>query len=209
MENNSFNENHIGIILPENIPNIIEETILSELKTEGLNIQIGKSSSIGVLASLEWAIPTLLIAYLFRSYFDGFLKEASKDHYELLKEWLKKFTNDTRAIKINTIRASHSINKLTSGYTQSKAVSIIIQLKSGVKIKLFFDTELIQEDWNNAIDSLLDLVIENYQIYPNDFLTKNLELLTEENSTIIYAVIDKVNKNLLFCNEAGLKGIFI
>jgi hypothetical protein len=39
---------------------------------------------------VEWFIPTAIVFFVAKSYFDGFLKEAGKDHYQLLKSKLSK-----------------------------------------------------------------------------------------------------------------------
>src|SRR5690348_1427845 len=37
-------------------------------------------------AGVEWLLPTAAFVFISKSYFDGFLKEAGKDHYDLLKK---------------------------------------------------------------------------------------------------------------------------
>ena len=43
-----------------------------------------------------------------------------------------------------------------------------------------FDNELDKTDWEDAIDQLLDLVIENYESYPNDKLSERINTRIEK-----------------------------
>lgn len=195
---------HIGIEVPENLPDFASENIITELQTVGLNIKVHKKPNPGPMGAFEWIIPTAIAAYISKSYFDGFLKEAGKDHYIILKSWLKKFIDNGRLIKVQTIYASQSSIKKPNNNTQSKSVSLFIQTKSGKTIKLLFDNDLTKEDWDNAIDKLLDFVIANYEKYPNDNLTKDLERFKSDKHHIIYAIIDKENKELKLYDDKDL-----
>lgn len=196
--------NHIGIEVPESMADFASDKIIADLKTDGLNIKILKRPEGGTWAALEWIIPTAIAAYVFKSYFDGFLKEAGKDHYITLKNWLKNFTNNGRLLKVQTIYDSQSTNKRPNDNNQSKSVSLLLQTKNGKIIKLLFDNDLAKEDWDNAIDQLLDFAIENYEKYPNDNLTKELERFDSDTRQRIYAIIDKDNKKLLFYDDKTL-----
>jgi len=56
---------------------------------EKLDFRIEPREEAGPFAGIEWLIPTAVIVYISKSYFDGFLKEMGKDHYALLKAGLK------------------------------------------------------------------------------------------------------------------------
>ena len=196
--------NHIGIEVPESMPDFASDKIVSGLQATGLNIKVLKRPELGAMNALEWIIPTAIAIYIFKSYFDGFLKEAGKDHYTILKTWLKKFADNGRLIKVHTIYATQSSSKRPNNNTQSKSVSLLLQTKNGKIIKLLFDNDLTKEDWDNAIDQLLNFAIENYEKYPNDNLTKELERLDPDTRQKIYAIIDKDTKKLLFYGDRDL-----
>ena len=192
---------HIGIELPDNAPDIFIDKILADLYVDGLELKVRKRPEIGPMNALEWIIPTAIAAYIFKSYFDGFLKEAGKDHYLTLGIWLKKFINNGREIKVKTIYSSQSLEKQPNKNTQSKSVSLHLQTKNGKIIKLLFDNDLQKDDWDNAINQLLDFAIDNNENYPNDNLTKQLEKFGTDSRIHVYAIIDKVNKGLLFYSD--------
>jgi hypothetical protein len=76
------NDFDVGVSYQEDVPSRVISDFLDALKTAGLTVDT-KKRSIGVFMTMEWAIPTLVIAYLAKPYFDGFLSEAGKDHYDL------------------------------------------------------------------------------------------------------------------------------
>ena len=143
----------IGIVFPIYMPESFEETIVSEIANEQLNLVL-KRKKPQAWASIEWAIPGLIAAYLFKPYFESFLKEAGKDHYNLLKGCLVKLLKKGKETKMKTIVANSTPDKKANGNTQSKAISIHIEIKDKRKIKLLFDNELELTDWINALSSI-------------------------------------------------------
>ncbi len=59
------------------------------MSAPGLDLVVESRPSNGPLAGLEWLIPTGVILFLAQGYFNGFLNEMGKDHYEVLKAGLK------------------------------------------------------------------------------------------------------------------------
>ena len=196
--------NHIGIEVPESMPDIFLDKVIEDLNADGLKLKVLRRSELGVMAAMEWIIPTAIAAYIFKSYFDGFLKEAGKDHYTILRNWMKKFADTGRLIKVHTIYAPLSTSKQPTNNTQSKSISLLLQTKNDKIIKLLFDNDLKKEDWDNAIDQLLDFAIDNYEKYPNDNLTKEIEQCEPGTGHLVYAIIDKESKKLIFYSDKDL-----
>jgi hypothetical protein len=196
--------NHIGIEVPKSMPDSFSDKIADDIQAVGLNVRILKQPELRAMNALEWIIPTAIATYIFKSYFDGFLKEAGKEHYTILRSWLKKFADKGRLIKVHTMYASQSSSKKPINNTQSKSVSLLLQTKSGKIIKLLFDNDMTKDDWDNAIDQLLDIAIENHEKYPNDSLTKKLECFDPDIRHRVYAIIDKDTKQLLYYDDRDL-----
>lgn len=197
MKNNQF---HILLEVPESFPENLEET-LSEINHDKLLIY-GVKKPPEVWSSLEWAIPGLIVAYIAKPYFEGFLQEMGKDHYEKLKVWLKRLLEKSRNIKVSVLSVGE--NKIDPANTQSKAISIFVQIKNGQQIKLLFDEDLTLNDWQNKLDNILDLISDNYQNHPNDQLTKRLQKLKRETYYTIYAFLDRDTKEWRFIDDHGL-----
>lgn len=193
----------ILLLYPENFSDDKIAEDVKSLFTNGLTIEVKKPEPT-VYAALEWAIPTAIVAYILKPYFDGFLREAGKDHYLSLKESLKKFIVRGKQLNVKLVTATDSTDKLSDSYTQSVAISIIIQTKNDKQVKLLFDNNLEKEDWDNAIDQLLDYVIENYEKQPDDIMSKKLKEINAENRYYIYGKINPLTKQVEFFDDNAL-----
>jgi hypothetical protein len=191
---------HLGLEIPENTPDILAEKLIEEINSPNICIEINKRPTL-VYAAIEWVIPTAIVAYVLKPYFESFLQEVGKDHYIILKNWLKKTVDNGRAIKVTTITSDYSPDKIVNQDNQSKSVSLILQTKNDKSIKLLFDNDLEKEDWDNAIDQLLEYAIEHYEKYPNDKLTDTIKGFEEDIRFKIYVLIDKETKKLVFLDE--------
>jgi hypothetical protein len=164
---------HIGLLLSNDFPEVLINKFEKEVEYPNLKVEIRQFPSTGMFNSLEWAIPTLIGVYILKPYFESFLSEMGKDHYGILKKWLKKTASETRVINVHTIAATQSPNKLTKGNTQSKVFSVDIFLKNGSHhIKFLFDTNLPIETWDSATDKMLLLIEEHYEQFPNDSISR-------------------------------------
>ncbi len=195
---------HIGLDFPENFLDIAIYKVTEDIQASGLKLKVHKHPRLVALAALDWVVPTVIAAYVFKPYFESFLEEAGKDHYKILKAWLKKFAENGRLIAVHRISAMQSTEKNVSDDNQSKSVSLLIQTKNGKIIKLLFDNDLTKEDWDSAIDQLLDFAIDNYEKFPNDKLSQVLKELEPEHYLKVYAIVDKSSKQLLFYDNKGL-----
>lgn len=194
---------HILLEVPESFPENLAAT-LQEIEHDRLKAYCVRRPS-QPWAGLEWAIPGLIVAYLAKPYFEGFLQEMGKDHYEKVKSWLKELLKRSRNISVTTLSSAE--NKVNLNNTQSKAISIYIDTKNGQQIKLLFDEELNLSIWQNSLDEILSLVLNNHQSYPHDDLTKMLEGLKTDSRYTIYAFLDKSTKKWRFIDDTGLLNI--
>lgn len=175
---------HIVLLVAEEMPQQIFDMYETELRTEGLKLEIDKFPFQTPRACLEWALPTIVGVYILKPYFDGFLKEMSKDHYNVLKNWLKKTATDLRAIRVYTTTASQSKDKNKSENTQSKVFSITSISNTGEHLKFMFDDKLNDEDWKVGIELLLNLLEEHFSNGIDDRLT--IEIKNNESGREIF-----------------------
>ena len=187
---------HVALDCPENIPDVLLDNLTADLKNSAIQFKVRKLP-FSAYNSLEWALPCAIAAYILKPYFDSFLSEAGKDHYSLIKKWLKKVVQTDRQIKVHKIAAPQSKDKLDSTYSQSKSISIYCQTKDEKIIKMLFDETLSNEDWEQAIDKFIDTMIDNYKNFPNDQLSGKVS----SQKKIIYAFIDKDTKELIFMDD--------
>jgi hypothetical protein len=193
----------IVLIYPDDCPDKFIDDEIKGFHTNKLNLKIQKVEKESFMA-FEWVVPTAFGVYILKPYFDSFLKEAGKDHYLLLKSGLKKIVEKGKLIKARFITARESTKKLSQDYNQSIVVSIELQTKNNRHIKLLFDNELDKSDWEDAIDQLLDLVIENYELFPNDKLSKQINDRVENQRHIVYGIINPKTKKVEFYDDRKL-----
>lgn len=202
MKDTNSSNPHIGIIYPSFLPDTQLLSGLNKLKVSDIKIDVQKRDP-EPWASTAWAVPTLVIAYIFKSYFDGFLKEAGKDHYSMLKHWLSVFVYQNR-FSTKMLVSDQSPEKINGGDKMSKSVSLVIQTKTGRRIKLLFDDTLDQKDWEEAIEILFDCVFEDYETTKESklrLLTKNL---VQHPNFEYYAVVDADSKELIIYDDHDL-----
>jgi hypothetical protein len=200
-----MNENipDLAFIYPENIPDEIINSEIAYFNAENLNLKIEKINY-GPFASFEWVVPTIFAAYILKPYFEGFLSEAGKDHYQILKNGLKKWIEKGKLIEGKLIAASNSPNKLSKKYNQSIVISVSIQTINNRQIKMLFDNDLEKKDWDEAINQLLDLLEENYSKFPKDRLSKTIEDVNSKSTKTIYGKINPKTKKVEFFDDNQL-----
>src|SRR5215213_6382964 len=97
----------IGLSYPENLPQGIVSDILTDIPVLDDRFKVQKLPPEAYIYNcFEWAVPGLIVAYVLKPYFDSFLGEAGKDHYNLLSTWLKKLVVKARSLKVKTVAAT-------------------------------------------------------------------------------------------------------
>lgn len=194
---------HILLRFPENLPLDFIKEDLERFNIDGLKVKPNQYK-VQAYALMEWSIPAMIGIFILSSYFGGFLSEAGKEHFHLVKDGLKKLTEKVRKLEVITLTSDGVTDKIDKGYNQSQSVSITFQSKCERDIKLLFDNTIEQSDWNNAIDQVFEMLIDNYKNYPNDKLTKEIKDLKQYKNFEIYILIDKETKQLKFYDDNKL-----
>lgn len=192
---------HIGIEYPTYFPVQFEDFLVNGLKGRDLDLRIVKKEPTP-WAATEWVIPGLIAVYLFKPYFESFLKEAGKDHYLLLKNKLCEILSKTKTMEVKTVTSGGATKKIDDYNTQSKAISIFIQTEKGIMIKLLFDNKLEVEIWHASTENFLNLIQEHYEKIDNP-LSKYLNEIDDKRINTIYAIIDPDTKNWKYIKDLG------
>ena len=179
---------HLVFEYPDYIPDSFENEILGDLKKSKIYFHLAKKQP-SVWASYEWIIPGLFSVYILKPYFEAFLKEAGKEHYNLLIKWLKKIAGKTKSIEVHTVGSSEG--KVDKNNTQSKAFSIYFETKNSQLIKFLFDNKLEQEKWFNSIEEILNLAYDHHDRFPNDRLTLLMKGQKVYERKELYMVVDE------------------
>src|ERR1700761_985999 len=93
----------IALIFSDEIPAEFLDEFRSEVATQNLRLELVPRPFPKVYVAVEWLIPTVIFAFIGKSYFDGFLGEMGKDHYQLLKRALVKLAKRIAPAKITLV----------------------------------------------------------------------------------------------------------
>jgi len=133
------------------------------VRAPNLNLQFESREDDGPFAGVEWLLPTAIIVYISKSYFDGFLKEMGKDHYGLLKKGLntlhkKLFTPDAPKLVILSTNG-----KIKDEGKYSRTFSVYAEGNEMLQFKLLLEPELTEEEYEERVSSFMDFLIAYHE----------------------------------------------
>lgn len=208
----------IIISATESVPSEWVDDFVKEVDHEDFKVKKIVAEDLGLMAAIEWAIPTLVIAYLLKPFFESFLSEAGKDVYIHAKASLKQLINRNMKIKVTLHAATQSIHKLSKNYDQSLSVSVKARVHERLTITVLFDENVAEEEVSQMMDGMfqsLEMLYEQWQkAYPEsgdanegfsrneiymivNNVTKRWELLTKQQMSAKYrnvVTLDDLNK---------------
>lgn len=146
----------IGILYADKVPSEFFDDFLSSISDENLNILIESRGSDQHFACLEWFIPSVIGVFLAKSYFDGFVKEAGKDHYQLLKTKLSNLSHKSlETPKIEPVLFG-TTGKLSTNNPYSLAFSVHAEATDGKVFKLLLPKPTEGSDYTLHIYAFLE-----------------------------------------------------
>lgn len=127
------------------VAEMVPEDVISGL-TEAISASGGaplveREEKYPMQAGLEWLAPTALVVFIAKPYFESFLTEMGKDHYNLLKKALEKAAARLLDRSAPKFRIVHSPGKVHTAATYSPAFSIYVEINSKLNIKLLFPAD--------------------------------------------------------------------
>lgn len=172
--------------------NSISEDTFAEfvrtISTDHLKVDIESREDGGIYAGLEWLIPTAVIIYIGKSYFDGFLKEMGKDHYNLLKAGLKtlreKFLVPT-APQITVV--SSKAGKTTPNQPYSLVYSIMAEGNDRLRFKLLLQREVSEREYGEILDAFLGFLAAYHSQSPESESIENFEASRVSGDVVLLA----------------------
>ena len=146
---------HIAIdtssIVPENTPSSFVKIIHSD----GLQVAESRRSHNEIFATIEWFIPTAMVLYIAKPYFESFLSEMGKDHYQLLKKGLKYLVEQSTKFKVTRL-ASNSAKLASRRY--SFGLSILVEAPGIGTIKFLLEDDMNKSLADTAVDRITAFV---------------------------------------------------
>jgi len=150
----------IAISYEKNIPDEIISAFVSDISAPGLAIR-SEAREPEFHAGVEWYIPTALIIFIGKAYFDSFLKEMGKEHYRLLKKGInslwKYFFGHERPFKFKRVSSKGKVSVVPQ---YSIALSLMTDLSDQYRIKYLLKDNLSEDDFKKAIEHFFNFLEE-------------------------------------------------
>lgn len=166
---------HLAIVHDERAPKRLLDELCAELTVDHLHIQRIERPAQGPLLSLEWLAIPIVAVFLLKPYFNGFMTEAGKDHYVVLKKALKGLWNKVfgkeRELRVSIVTVS---GEKKQRYSLSLAVYTV--LEDGRRIKLVLPEDCSREEYVASIDAFLDSIEALHSGNPSSECKKLLRL---------------------------------
>jgi hypothetical protein len=168
---------HIVVSYIENIPIEIPRGILDAVQHPDLKLVENPIEGFRPFATVEWLLPTAVAVFVTKAYFDAFLKEMGKDHYNLLKKgilsvWNRLFRKDSepRMVLIGT-------EGKTKSTKYSLAFSVWSELNTEYNVKFLFEDRQTEDQFEKNVSLILQFLktlhsgegdMKNYLIMEED-----------------------------------------
>jgi hypothetical protein len=167
---------HIGIMHEDRLLAHFFQEFEGDIQNSRLALVCTARPSGVAFAGMEWLMPSVILAYVTKSYFESFLKEMGKDHYALLKKGFNKLYEKVAGSKSPTITIVGTAGKVSKEQPYSLFFSVMAELPSRVKVKLLIPKPINQIEYEAAISTFLDFV---YRIH-NETKDSSDDLLLEK-----------------------------
>jgi len=153
---------HILLVYVDEIRSDLLHSFVETVRSPNLELIVESRPPLGPQASLVWLVPTAVMIYLTKSYFDGFLKEAGKDHYQLVKEGIaflwKNFFGKDRVVRASLIGSQ---GKARAAEQYSVTISIMADADAGLRFKLLLQEDISAEELSATVGRFLEF-LKNY-----------------------------------------------
>jgi len=150
-------------------PKSYPQTLIEDLMTlPKAHFTVKRTKDIGPYAGIEWAIPTVVITYLTKPFFEAFLNEGGKDVYKLVKEQVKKLIIANRENRYNLIAASQSPDKLSKKYDQSLTISLKAKLNPKLHVTVLINDNMPKLQADAMLEGMFQLLQFMYKEFNKD-----------------------------------------
>ncbi|MBO6561109.1 MAG: hypothetical protein JJ959_11250 [Nisaea sp.] len=163
---------HVGVSYQVDLPKEIPSEFIKNIAAPGLKT-LSEPRPIGIYASLEWAMPTLLVVYILKPYFNAFLTEAGSDHYRILKNALSQL-----------LRHLFGKRPETRPKKRSRIFSIQTYTQDQRSLKFIFPEGLCHQDYDTSLDTLLQLLQSHHSNGKTDQLSKLIDSTADKRGPI-------------------------
>lgn len=129
---------------------------VDECRRLGVEPQVHPRVGGNAFAAAEDYIPTALMVFLAKPFFDAFLKKAGEDSYAAFKKALAALLKRARGIKVTVV--AFGDKKVDPTYPFSRVVSIYSKAPDGSTLKFLFLAEGDEEYLDSSAAALCDML---------------------------------------------------
>ena len=151
---------HLVVLYVDNIPLEYFSDFTDSVRAEGLDLAVESRPSGIPYAGIEWLMPTAIVAYLAKPYFESFLKEMGKDHYGLVKQGLQKLYTRVAGSKAPEVSLISTAGKADRDQPYSLFFSVVVEGPQGNLFKLLIPKPIEQQDYEAAVTAFLEFALQ-------------------------------------------------
>jgi len=151
----SLSQSHIALSYEGPIPPAFLEEFHQAVAADALDLRIEQRPSGRVMASIEWLMPTALLAYVGKRYFDVFLDDLAKSHLAALRRGIK--TLGQRMSEVRYARVA-SRGKLPVADLYSPLFSVWTDRQEGGRFKLLVANGLSEAQRGTVLDAYMTFI---------------------------------------------------
>ena len=168
----------LKLLTDDQIPNHVIDPIIEELNENEITVVQESRDTSGPYNSLDWLIPTGIILYITKPYFEAVLQKMGEDHYSLLKKCLKnklfpKLFGEDKEVERNIY---DSAGKKESIF--SRNFSIEIENENGSNILILFPENCTEIDFELSLNSIPEIISDNPTSFINNIEQYNKHIFT-------------------------------
>jgi len=148
---------------------------INDLTHEHVIAKIVRRPPEGPFAALDWLIPTGIILFIAKPYFETILEKMAEDHYAFLKSATGKLWKKFFGPKPEIERFVFGLGRVIKTSPFSRAFSITAHSSDETKITLIFLNETTPEDFVISIEKFEYLMLQHHSKKGTDPLSLMLE----------------------------------
>ena len=165
---------HLALIHDGQVPLSILDQFCCDIEAKSLDFRRQSLPSGEPQGSLDTLFLTAIAFFLLKPYFDGFLKEAGRDHYVILKKALKRLWSRLFSKDVNF----RVVILTPRGEVKSKhsfLFSIYAEINDGRKVKFLIREDCSEDEYVAGIDAFLTLIESYYLNVPYEGIEIDLD----------------------------------
>lgn len=152
---------NVGVLHVDRIEESFFDEFISTVDRNDLGLMVEGRPEPGPFACAEWFIPTAIAVFLGKPYFESFLKEMGKDHYNLLKKGISELCVKTvSSRRFEPALMSSPGGKINQNNPYTLSFSVMAETGSGYNFKLLLPKLSNGFDYHKATDMFMDFIAD-------------------------------------------------